>query len=333
MNAPLALTITNPLRQPDFVQQYVHNASAVRDELAAGLLAAQASTAPKYFYNALGSSLFEAITQLDEYYPTRTEGALFQLHRQEIAQAAHESVGKGCTLIDLGAGNCAKAASLFNALAPSQYVAVDISADFLREALVNLQQQHPALPMLGLGTDFSSSLDLPAQVQAQQRLFFYPGSSIGNFTPDAALAFLQRIRASIGVSKGGLLIGVDNVKDSATLQAAYDDALGVTGAFNLNALLNINALLNADFNVRQWQHVALYSTEQSRIEMYLQAREALTVRWPGAERQFAAGERIHTENSCKYTPDAFSSLLTQAGFGTVRHWTDAQGWFSVFLAV
>lgn len=333
MNAPLPLNISNPLRQPDFVQQYVHNASAVRSELAAGLLTAQASTAPKYFYNALGSSLFEAITQLDEYYPTRTEGAIFAQYLGEIAANVHGAIGHGCTLIDLGAGNCAKAASLFNALEPSQYVAIDISADFLREALGNLQQQHPALPMLGLGSDFSSSLDLPSQVQAEQRLFFYPGSSIGNFTPDAALAFLQRIRASIGASEGGLLIGVDNVKDSATLQAAYDDALGVTGAFNLNALLNINALLKADFNVRQWQHVALYNTEQSRIEMYLQAREALTVRWPGATRRFEAGERIHTENSCKYTPSAFISLLTQAGFGTVRHWTDPQSWFSVFLAV
>jgi dimethylhistidine N-methyltransferase len=296
-------------------------------EIAAGLTAPGASISPKFLYDHLGSRLFEAITELPEYYPTRTERAVLESHAKDIGR----DFGRGATLIDLGAGNCAKASSLFDALRPAQYVAIDISAEFLAGALNALRQRHPQIDMLGLGMDFSSSLSLPDSVRAQRRLFFYPGSSIGNFTPLAALALLSDIRRSCDTA-GGLLIGVDLVKDRQVLEAAYNDALGITGAFNLNVLNHVNRLIGGDFSIRDWQHRAWFNARQSRIEMHLEARDAVTVAWPGGERQFGQGERIHTENSYKYRLDDFHALLRQAGFGKLQTWTDDRQWFAVCLA-
>ncbi|MEO8407330.1 MAG: L-histidine N(alpha)-methyltransferase [Oxalobacteraceae bacterium] len=296
-------------------------------ELQAGLLATHAFTAPKYLYDALGSRLFEAICLLPEYYPTRTEAAIFDANLAPITQ----SVGLGATLIDLGAGNCAKAVRLFPALQPRQYVPIDISADFLAQALAPLRPRFPAIKMTGIGLDFSGSLDLPDTVSREKRLFFYPGSSIGNFAPAPAAAFLGRIHAACGAD-GALLIGVDLVKEKAILDAAYDDALGVTAAFNLNLLRHLNRLLGADFEVRDWQHRAFYNPQQSRIEMHLEARRPLTVRWGGGQRCFAQGERIHTEDSYKYTAQSFADLLGAAGFGAIRRWTDDRGWFAIMHA-
>lgn len=315
-----------PARVPAFRQLFRPDDAAIRDELQRGLTARAAAVSPKFLYGALGSSLFDAITELREYYPTRTEAVVFARHGGEIAAAC----GPGRVLVDLGAGNCAKAASLFPLLQPSQYVAVDISVDFLRRALAGLQREHPALAMLGLGMDFSQQMQLPADVRPGPRVLFYPGSSIGNFTPEQALAFLRQAHAAC--DGGALLIGVDLVKDRAVLEAAYDDALGVTAAFNLNLLRNVNALLGADFDERQWAHRAFYDAGASRIEMHLEARDALTVRWPGGERRFAAGERIHTENSYKYRRGDFEALLRDAGFRAPRCWTDERGWFAVFAA-
>ena len=301
-------------------------------ELANGLLATNASIAPKYFYDVLGSKLFEAITLLDEYYPTRTEAGIFEAHYSDIAQAIGQAGISNACLIDLGAGNCAKSAALVPHLKPQQYVPVDISVDFLREAAGNLQASFPSLNIVGVGMDFSSALVLPDAVQPHDRVFFYPGSSLGNFSPDDALHFLQQIASSTQGNASGLLLGIDLVKDTAVLQAAYDDAPGVTAAFNKNVLLNINDLLGADFDLRQWQHVALFNVQESRIEMHLEAIANTTVRWPGHERSFAVGDRIHTENSYKYTLDAMTALLNQAGFSQVQHWADAQSWFGVFWA-
>ncbi|MEG0885438.1 MAG: L-histidine N(alpha)-methyltransferase [Janthinobacterium sp.] len=296
-------------------------------EISAGLLARDAWTSPKYLYDALGSKLFEAICALPEYYPTRTEAAIFARHGAEIAHA----VGPGGTLIDLGAGNCAKAASLFPLLHPAQYVAVDISYDFLSESLNRLQQRFPHIEMTGLGLDFSSRLDLPDSVREARRLFFYPGSSIGNFAPEQAIAFLRRLRANAD-GDGGLLIGVDLIKDDAVLDAAYDDALGVTAAFNLNMLRHVNGLIGADFDVRAWRHHGYFNAEESRVEMHLEARSEQVVHWKGGQRRFAKGERIHTEDSYKYTRATFVGLLEQAGFSTVQVWTDPQQWFAVIYA-
>ncbi len=320
------------MKTPLFVQLHHDNRDAVRAELLQGLRAPQAHTSPKYLYDALGSRLFEAITELPEYYPTRTEAAIFDTHGAAVAA----QVPQGATLVDLGAGNCNKAARLFGRLAPARYVAVDISVDFLRNALECLQRQYPDLDMVGLGLDFSAGLTLPPEAGAPgdgPRVLFYPGSSIGNFTPDEALAFLRSVRGACGpVAGSGLLIGVDLVKAKAELEAAYDDALGVTAAFNRNLLPHINRLAGTDFALADWRHVALYDEALARIEMHLQAVRPATVRWPGGERTFAAGERIHTENSYKWTVPRFAQLLHGAGFASHRHWTDADARFAVFWA-
>jgi len=315
-----------PLRTPRFIQRHVAHAAADCREVEAGLLRPSAHVSPKYFYDRLGSHLFEAITELPEYYPTRTEASILKAHGAAMA----EQIGAGATLIDLGAGNCAKAVRLFPLLEPSRYIAVDISVDFLHDALKRVQREHPALDVIGLGHDFSSTLDLEADLIADRAVFFYPGSSIGNFTPDEALAFLRRVRAQ--AQRGGLLIGVDLVKPSPILQAAYDDALGVTAAFNLNILRQLNRLIGSDFAPADWKHIGLYNEAESRIEMHLEARHDVNVHWPGAQRAFHAGERIHTENSCKYTVESFAALLQQAGFARPEHWTDERGWFGVFWA-
>ena len=314
------------LRTPRLIQNRIADDNAGLAAVKAALLRTPASASPKFFYDRLGSFLFDAITELPEYYPTRTEAAIFAAHGAAMARA----VGAGATLIDLGAGNCAKATRLFPLFEPSQYVAVDISVDFLNDALRRVQREHPALDVVGLGLDFSQSFELPKGLLEHRPVYFYPGSSIGNFTPDQALVFLKRVREQAG--SGGLLIGVDLVKPAPVLEAAYDDALGVTAAFNLNLLRHLNHLIGADFDPRQWRHIGLYNEAQSRIEMHLEARAALRVRWPGGERSFKAGERVHTENSCKYTVEGFAMLLQQAGFGKPQHWTDERGWFAVFWA-
>ena len=318
--------LTPTPRQPQFIQLHREDHAAVRAELIVGLLAPVARTSPKYLYDALGSRLFEAITELPEYYPTRTEAALLVEHSAAIAAA----LPSHATLVDLGAGNCEKAARLFDTLQPSRYVAVDISVDFLRGALQRLQRQHPSLEMIGVGLDFSSTLALPTELGEGPRVLFYPGSSIGNFTPTEALAFLTQAR--VACQGGGLLIGVDLVKPTAILEPAYDDALGVTAAFNKNLLLYINRLIGSDFAVQDWTHQAFFNTQASRIEMHLQAVRDVTVNWPDGHRAFVAGERIHTENSYKYQVDHFDALLRQAGFQHTRVWQDAQGWFAVFWA-
>ena len=300
-----------------------------RSAVVAGLMAGSPWVSPKYLYGPLGSRLFEAITELPEYYPTRTERALLEACRDSMASAA----GPEPTLIDLGAGNCEKARSLFQSLQPGQYVAVDMSVDFLRHSMSHLQRDFPHLEMLGIGIDFSAGLRLPDAVRRDNRLFFYPGSSIGNFTPEEARVFLAGIRAHCAGGQGGLLIGVDLVKDESILQAAYDDTLGVTAAFNLNLLNNLNALIGSDFIVGDWRHRALFNTALSRIEMHLEARRDVTATWPGGARRFARGERIHTENSYKYALQDFKALLAQAGFSRVDAWTDADDWFALCHAI
>lgn len=321
-----------------FYDLYAANPSSIRAELSEGLCATKAHTSPKYLYDGLGSRLFDAITELPEYYPTRTEAAIFADQRSALAS----TLPPGACLVDLGAGSCTKAASLFGALQPSQYIAIDISASYLRGVLAGLSKQHPSIRMAGVGMDFSHTLDLPEPLLTEARQHpiaaFYPGSSIGNFAPDDARAFLQRVHrlCAQGRSGGGLLIGVDLVKPIEVLEPAYDDPLGVTGAFNLNMLRHINTLLGSNFDVRDWKHVAFFNTQLSRIEMHLEARQAITVRWTlegqACESAFAAGERIHTENSYKWTVDKFSALLTSAGFKSTQAWTDAQGYFAVLWA-
>lgn len=325
------------MKIPVFVQRHHDSTERVRLELIQGLTAnpqpGGATVSPKFLYDALGSRLFEAITELPEYYPTRTEAMIFKAHAQAMARAAP----RDATLIDLGAGNCGKAAALFDVLAPRRYVAVDISVDFLRATLTHLQRQYPAMDMVGVGLDFSQTLVLPTEAGEPDkgpRLLFYPGSSIGNFTPKQALVFLRHVRAACGPLTGsGLLIGVDLVKEASELEAAYDDALGVTAAFNRNLICNLNRLLGSDMRLTDWAHHALFNRLESRIEMHLVAQRDLTVKWPGGQRAFRQGERIHTENSYKWTVSGFSQLLREAGFAEPLVWTDAPAWEAGRFAV
>jgi L-histidine Nalpha-methyltransferase len=202
--------------------------------------------------------------------------------------------------------------------------------DYLREALVGLQCLNPGIEMVGVGMDFSTHLSLPAGLIDGPAVVFYPGSSIGNFPPDDALRLMRDAHA---LSAGGaLLIGVDLLKPATVLEPAYDDELGVTAAFNLNLLNHLNRLIGSDFALRDWRHVAFFDAAQSRIEMHLEARRALTVRWPGGERAFAAGERVHTENSYKWRHDDFEALLRDAGWQRIQAWTDPNEAFAVLLA-
>ena len=312
--------------QPRFIQAPAVAPALHAAELAAGLLSRPAHVAPKHLYDPLGCRLFEAITALPEYAATRTEAAILGAHGQDIARA----LGLGKALVDLGAGNCAKAASLFGLLQPSHYVAVDIAAEFIADALAALQLRHPRLPMTGVALDFSGHLALPAGLPGGPRLMFYPGSSIGNFDPAHALRFLRQAREqSLG---GSLLIGVDLVKPLSQLLPAYDDALGVTAAFNRNLLLHVNRQLGSNFNPADWAHVACFDPEASRIEMHLRALRDVRVRWDDQQRDFAEGEHIHTENSYKYRIEQFDALLHEAGWRATRCWTDAQQGFAVFAA-
>ncbi len=302
-----------------------------RAQIIRRLLDAQPSVSPTYFYDRTGSRLFEVIAVLDEYYPTATEHAILRRHAADIAAAA----GPRAVLAEPGAGSCEKVRHLLPAIAPERYVALDVSAEFLESALQSLRRDFPHIAMTAAAADIS--LPLPP-LPAGRRLWFYPGSSIGNFSPEQARSLLSEWRAH-GGADCALLIGIDLVKDAALLDAAYNDALGVTAAFNLNLLRHLNRLIGSDFRPQQWEHVAFYNAAAARIEMHLRAREALAVRWdspPGSGladgRRFAAGDLLHTENSYKYSLQGADALLRSAGFDDVRVWTDERGWFGVFLA-
>jgi dimethylhistidine N-methyltransferase len=261
-----------------------------------------------------------------------------------MAAAAREQLPRTSTLVELGAGNCEKAARLFAPFALRRFVAVDISVAYLKHSLDTLQREHPDLDLVGVGQDFSQRFALPPEAGEGPKLLFYPGSSIGNFAPDEALDFLRRIRPAC--AGGGLLIGVDLVKDKRILDAAYDDPLGVTAAFNRNLLLHINRLLGSDFELDDWRHVAYYDVDKSRIEMHLEALRELVVHWPAhlagtagknsglaaGERRFRHGERMFTEISCKWRREDFAALLSAAGYEPVECWTDAREWFALYLA-
>jgi dimethylhistidine N-methyltransferase len=299
------------------------SSSAQAEEIAHGLMQREAMLAPKYFYDDLGSQLFHAITLLDEYYPPRVEAKIFADHAAGMAQW----LGDFDELVDIGAADGKKAQSLFSVLDVKRYVAVDISADYLTRAVDSLQRTDPQIEMRPLVQDFSERLFVDDQFS---KLFFYPGSSLGNFTPEQAKHWLTGLRQHQGCS--GLLLGIDLVKPKHLLDAAYDDALGVTASFNLNALRHVNRILDSDFDPKQWQHRGFFNEALSRIEMRLEARQALRVRWPSGERAFSAGESIHTESSYKYTIESLEVLLKSVGFSQVKIYTDSAKWFAVVCA-
>lgn len=298
---------------------------AERARLISGLRSVRATIEPKYFYDELGCTLYAAICQLDEYYPTRTERKIFQESRSEIAEA----IGTGGTFVDMGAGDCCKAMSWLPHLQPNRYLAVDIAGPTMETSLANMAPEFSEIEMVGLVTDFSEHLELPPELVDGRTTLFYPGSSIGNFTPPDAVKFLRQMRR---YATNGLLIGVDAKKEKAKLDAAYSDALGVTAAFNLNALRHINREIGSDFIESRWKHVGQYNESLGRIEMHLESLAAQVVNIDGVARRFAVGERIHSESSYKYSEAEFESLLREAGFINVRVWTDSAKAFWVFWA-
>jgi dimethylhistidine N-methyltransferase len=289
------------------------------------------SISPKFFYDDIGSHLFDVITLLEEYYPTRTEQWIMDAFQGAIANA----VGPCEVLLDLGAGNCAKASRLFNSIKPKQYRALDISKEYLEAAVTDLQKQFSHIAMSAQAIDLSLPLAFP-DISELRKIFFFPGSSIGNYDPEKADQFFANIAHECH-GNGGLLIGVDLVKDLETLHLAYNDRLGVTSSFNLNILLNVNRILGSNFNLQDWEHCAFFNESQSRIEMYLRARVNVEVNLPGSNTRdnvirFKAGDLIHTENSYKYTQDGFTEKLRRAGFENIQAWTDPKKYFLVCFA-
>src|SRR6185312_4996564 len=281
--------------------------------------------AAKHFYDAEGSRLFERIMRLPEYYPTRSEMQTLR----ENAGAIASLVPEGAALVEFGSGSNAKIRLLLEA-APqiAAYVPVDISAEYLEEQAQELRRDFPKLKIFPVAADFTKRFDLPAKVRAMPRVGFFPGSTIGNFEPLAAVSFLRNAARILG-ENASLVIGVDLVKDEKILHAAYNDAEGVTAAFNLNLLARINREMDADFDLASFEHRAFFNTKRERIEMHLVSRKAQTVTVGGEPFEFEPGETIHTENSYKYTRDGFKNLARQAGWIEHALWTDPAGNFSV----
>ena len=283
------------------------------------------SISPKYFYDARGSQLFDAICELPEYYPTRTELAILSTHAREIAA----QMGARAEIVEFGAGSCAKVGLLLEAMdRPARYLPIDISGEHLAAAAAELREQYPALDVQPVIADYTQRLLLPAQLPgAGQRVGFFPGSTVGNFTPAEALHFLQV--AGQVLRGGALLLGADLVKEPAVLHAAYSDAQGVTAAFNLNLLTRANRELRTDFVEQQFAHSAFYNAPLQRIEMHLVSRCRQQVTLAGAAHLFEEGETLHTENSYKFTIDGLRALAACAGFRPGPVWTDPQRMFSL----
>lgn len=299
-------------------------------ELREGLLRRSARIDPKFLYDDQGCVLFSAICELDEYYPTRTERGIFQEQRQSIVDALPRQL----QWVDLGCGDCAKSRDWLEHVAARRYLGVDIAADWVSRGVAALSRHFPETECLAIGADFTQDFDIRAQlgdVEALPPVLFYPGSSIGNFPPDVAVPILTGFREHLG-SHGGLLISVDLRKDTTIMKKAYADALGVTAAFNKNVLRVCNRLIGSDFRPENFTHQARFDEVRSCIEMRLVANSRQFVKMGGELRVFEEGEPIVTEHSYKYTPEHFGALLDAAGFGSHRMWTDARGWFGVFLA-
>ncbi len=298
------------------------------DDVLHGLGSQPKQMPPKYFYDAIGAELFTQICELEEYYPTRTEISILQKDATDIAT----KLGEQAMLIEYGSGSLDKVRILLDALSdPVALCAIDISAEQLKAASKEVQNAYPELEVLAVEADFTQVVPLPSpETSPKAHVAFFPGSTIGNFAPENARDFLAGISETIGVD-GLLLIGVDLKKDASRLVAAYDDAKGVTAAFNLNLLQRINFELGGDFDLTLFRHIARYSKVNGRIEMHLESCTDQTVRIGDHAFDFEAGETIHTENSYKFSPDEFQALAQSAGFDHVQSWSDPEDLFSVML--
>jgi len=290
-----------------------------------GLQQKQKMIPPKYFYDQLGSQLFDAICELPEYYPTRTELSILEAKAKEIA----DCIGPECLLVEPGSGSSYKVRTLLDILKPQAYIPMDISKTYLIQAASKISDDYPWLEVHASCIDFTAKLHLPDELpEMNKKVAFFPGSSIGNFEPADAVHFLTDMAEMVGPD-GGLLIGVDLKKDSSILNAAYNDASQVTADFNLNLLSRVNAELDGEFDLDKFDHHAFYNDSLGRIEMHLISSFEQQVMLDDTQISFAAGESIHTECSYKYTIEEFQALAGQAGFKSDKVWTDPDDLFSV----
>jgi len=303
----------------------LHPAAAdFRVEVLSGLARSSKRLSPKFFYDRRGSQLFDVITELPEYYPTRAEISILKKHGETIA----DFLGQDCLLLELGSGSSQKIRVLLDALKPAAYMPMDISREHLLGSAQALAADYPALEVHATCADFAADFELPYCPEHLSRVAFFPGSSIGNFEPAQAHELLQRVADYLG-EDGKLLIGVDLKKDAGVLHAAYNDDQQVTAAFNLNLLQRINRELGADFDLQAFSHDAFYNASEGRVEMHLVSRSEQIVTVAGESFDFDEGETIHTESSYKYDVEEFLSLAERAGFVSDQVWMDDRQLFSV----
>ena len=300
---------------------------AFRDDVLAGLAAPIRAIPARWLYDRRGSELFEEITRLPEYYLTRADAALLAAHCGEVAEIA----GAGNVVVEFGAGSAAKTPILLRCIAPSAYVPIDISGDFLRESAQSIAAEFPGLAVHPVEADFMTEIPLPQAVAGEAKLGFFPGSTIGNMVPRTAVDLLRAMKEALGIG-AYLLIGMDRVKDTEVLLAAYDDAAGITARFNLNLLHRINTELGGDLPLDAFRHRAVWNEPMSRIEMHLEALRDVAFEIAGRAFAMRAGETIHTENSHKYGPRDARLLLRAAGWIPVKEWTGADDSFALLLA-
>ncbi len=300
---------------------------AFRADVHAGLAQAQKAIPARWFYDATGSALFEDITALPEYYPTRSETDLLTRHAAAIAAA----IGPGRAVVELGSGSSTKTPLLLDAIGPAAYVPVDISGDFLRDSALALAARFPGLPVYPVEADFTQRVALPREICPLPKLGFFPGSTIGNMVARTAIDLLRNWREALG-DESLLLIGIDRIKDIAVLTSAYDDPAGVTAAFNLNLLERINRELGGDIAVENFTHRAIWDDVHARIEMHLVAACAMDFTVDGHRYHIAKGETIHSENSHKYGARDANLLLRAGGWTPIATWDDADPAFALILA-
>jgi dimethylhistidine N-methyltransferase len=306
------------------IEQPFDELTQLAQEVIAGLSQSPKQVSPKYFYDEKGSALFDAITELDEYYVPRVEKAILVDNRAEICAA----IGSGMTLVEPGAGSCEKIRWLLPELDLAAYIPMDISGEHLQASAVALGEDYAELKITPQVCDHTLGIDIHLAADDAPPVFFYPGSSVGNFEPEAAVQFMRAMRAQMQ-DTGGLLIGVDTKKDADILHAAYNDSAGVTAQFNINLLDNLNSLLEGDIDTDKFVHHALYNAERGRIEMHLRCTGRHSAQLAGHQFEFAEGELVHTEYSYKYHPDEFIELARSAGFAPVKVWQDDDRWFAV----
>ncbi len=301
--------------------------TAFRADVLAGLAQPQKAIPARWLYDDAGSQLFEDITQLPEYYPTRAETEILNARGREFARL----IGEDRAVVEFGSGSSVKTPLLLNAIDPAAYVPLDIAGDFLRASASELSANFPGLPVYPVEADFMRRVELPEQIEDMPKLGFFPGSTIGNMVAPSAVDLLRTMRETLGVG-AKLLIGMDLIKDEEVLIAAYDDAAGVTAKFNLNLINRVNRQLKGDIPIDALEHEARWNDEHARIEMHLVAQRAVVFRVAGKDFTMAKGETIHTENSHKFTRRTANMLLLAGGWEPQARWLDAEERFSVLLA-